>query len=276
MWPAPPPQHLPALEWHVDQQMLRQTINSRDIDFADAAFALDKKEQLPARERTQVEQIANAQLFKTWIKSPSSAKLLVHWDRTPPRTIANISPLSIFCVLMSQMLQAHDRFVTAMWLCGRHIDPTESAAGGRSMLASLIDQLLRQHNFDTRSLAADGFDFERLRLGNLEELIQLLEWLVQRLPETITFVCFIDGVILYEREEMEALDSLACLIRLAQDHNIRAAVKLLFTSAPGTDIVRGAFEEEDLIMNVDTLPKMVWAPNDERVMRELGRYLSGV
>ncbi|KAH7009847.1 hypothetical protein EDB80DRAFT_414775 [Ilyonectria destructans] len=276
MWAVPPPQHFPALEWHIDQQMLRQMINSSDIDFADAAFVLDKKEQLPARERTQAEQIANAQLFKTWITSPSSAKLLVHWDRTPPRTIANISPLSIFCASMSQMLQTHDRFVTAMWLCGLHIDPTESAVGGRSMLASLIAQLLRQHDFDTRSLAVDGFDFESLRLGNFEELIRLLEWLVRRLPETITFVCLIDGVILYEREEMEALDSLSCLIRLATDHNIPAAVKLLFTSTPGTDIVRGAFEEEDLIMNVDALPKLVWAPSDERVVRELGRDLGGV
>ncbi|KAF7556378.1 hypothetical protein G7Z17_g1417 [Cylindrodendrum hubeiense] len=153
--------------------------------------------------------------------------------------------------------------------------PASECCGGRSMIASLIDQLLRQCEFDTRSLAMDGINFERLQLGDLEELIRLLEWLVRRLPETITFVCLIDGVILYERDEMEALEALAGLIRLANDENLRAAVKLLFTSTPGTDIVRSAFEEEYLILNVDGLPKLVWAPSDERVSRELGMNIEG-
>ncbi|KAH7126045.1 hypothetical protein EDB81DRAFT_810355 [Dactylonectria macrodidyma] len=267
---APPSQPAPALEWYVDRRMLRQILNIVDVDLADAEFAVDKKQQLVARERTQAEQIYKAELFQAWIRSTSSAKLLIHWDRQLPKTIANISPLSLFCTSIPELLRSHERFVTAVWLCGLHIDPSESAVGGRWMIASLIDQLLRQHDFDTHSLAADGFNLERIRLGHLKELIRLFEWLVWQLPKTITFVCLIDGVILYEREEMEAFDVLACFMRLAADQNGRAAVKLLFTSTPGTDIVRGPFEEENLILNVDGLPRPVWAPSDERVARELG------
>ncbi|KAH7136819.1 hypothetical protein B0J13DRAFT_625450 [Dactylonectria estremocensis] len=270
MSPTPPPQPVPTLEWQVNRQVLRQMLGSVDVDLADAVFALDKKGQLVARERTLAEQIYKSQLFQAWIRPASSAKLLIHWDRKLPRTIANISPLSLLCTSIPELLRAHDRFITAVWLCGLHIDSSESAVGGRWMIASLIDQLLRQHEFDTRSLAADGFNLERIQLGDLNELIRLFEWLVWQLPKTITLVCLIDGVILYEREEMEAFDVLACLMRLAADQDGRTAVKLLFTSTPGTDVVRDPFEEGDLILNVDGLPKLVWAPSEERVAREFG------
>ena len=138
------------------------------------------------------------------------------------------------------------------------------------MLASLIDQLLRQHAFDTRPMYG-AVDLAALQAGGLDALTQMLGWLVRQLPETITLFCIIDGVYLLERDEFqrEARPVLLSLIHLAGDRSVAATIKLLLTSTPGTGIVRGAFEEEDLILNVNGLPQLGWAPNDERMIREL-------
>lgn len=134
------------------------------------------------------------------------------------------------------------------------------------MLASLIDQLLRKIAFGVR---VGGINIEGIKLWDKRELIGLFVSLVQQVPETVTLVFIIDGVILYERDEMEALDVFLCLVRLVADSSVRAAIKLLLTSTPGTDTVRAAFEQEDLILRVDGLPRLVWAPSADRMAREL-------
>ncbi|KAK3299643.1 uncharacterized protein B0H64DRAFT_440003 [Chaetomium fimeti] len=272
-WTLPPPQpHAPAIGPYICPEGLRRILDTPDLDLADLAFINDKKGQLLEGERTQAEQIINTQLFQRWIVSTSSAKLLVHWDLSPPETIADVSPLSVLCATMTQALRAKEGFVSALWFCGQHIDPAEAGGrvGGRAMLASLIDQLLRQHAFDTRYMYSD-VDLAALQAGGLDALTQLLGWLVRQLPETATVFCIVDGVYLLERDELkhEALPVLLALIRLAEDSSVAATVKLLLTSTLGTDIVRGAFEEEDLILNVDGVPQLGWAPNDERMIREL-------
>ncbi|EAQ84529.1 predicted protein [Chaetomium globosum CBS 148.51] len=261
---------------HISQGGLRRMLDTPDLDLTDLAFVNDKKGQLPERERTQAEQIINTHLFQNWAITTRSSKLLVHWDFNTPQTIADVSPLSVVCATMTQALRAKEHFVSAVWFCGQHTDPAEAGAhiGGRAMLHSLIDQLLRQHAFDVRPLCS-FIDPAALQAGRLDTLIQLLEWLVRQLPETTTFFCIIDGVCLFERDEFqrEAVPVLLSLIRLAGDTAVSTTVKVLLTSTPGTDIVRGAFEEEDLILNVDGLPQLGWAPNDERMIRELDREM---
>ncbi|KAM0438486.1 hypothetical protein ACHAPT_001235 [Fusarium lateritium] len=264
--PHSQPHGLSVQESCINPAMLRQILSCYDVEIVDAAFINDKKAELPAREMARVEQIVSNELFRNWLLSPRSAKLLVHWDGRYPKVIAGVSPLSAFCVSMTQTLQTNDRFIEALWFCGRHIDPSEGLVGGSLMLASLIDQLLRKHAFGVR---VDGINIEGIQLWDKEELIGLLVSLVQQVPETVTLVFIIDGVILYERDGMEALDVLSCLVRLVADSSVRAAIKLLLTSTPGTDIVRAAFEEEDLILRVDGLPSLVWAPSDDRMAREL-------
>lgn len=232
-------------------------------------FALSKASDFPSRERPHAQQIVSNRLFQDWIASPHSTKLLVHWDGRLPRTIADLSPLSVFCISMSQMLRGHPHFIPLIWLCGLHLDPDESPVGGGSMLCSLIDQLLRRHENDLSSITTTGaIDFNLLQAGDDKELLRLLYFLVLQIPDAIPLVLLIDNVVLYEREEMDAFDALAGLLGMVSER-LPAAVKLLFTSTPGTIEVRGAFEDEGLILNVDTLPSLVWAPSDERVAREL-------
>ncbi|KAH6617424.1 hypothetical protein F5144DRAFT_586391 [Chaetomium tenue] len=269
--PTPQPQAV-TMEPYISPGGLRRMLDTPDLDLADVTFVNDKRGQLPERERAQAEQIINTQLFQNWAVSTRSSKLLVHWDFNPPQTIADVSPLSVVCATMTQALRAKERFVSVVWFCGQHTDPAEAGAhvGEQAMLHSLIDQLLRQHDFDMRSMC-NSIDFAALQAGRLDTLIQLLEWLVRQLPETTTFFCIVDGVCLFERDEFQrqALPVLSSLIRLAEDTTVSTTVKVLLASTPGTDIVRGAFEEEDLILNVDGLPQLGWVPNDERMIREL-------
>ncbi|KAL8396359.1 hypothetical protein RB596_009845 [Gaeumannomyces avenae] len=277
-----PPQQLspqPSMGPYISPEGLRRILNMADLDLADLAFVNDRKGHLPERERAQAEQIVNTQPFQRWVVSASSAKLLVHWDPILPETVAGVSPLSVFCATMTKALRAKDRFLSATWFCGRHVDPAEAGGhvGGRAMLASLIDQLLRQHAFDTRPMCSD-VDIPALQAGGLDALAQLLGWLVRQLPETVTLFCIIDGVYLFERDELsdEALPAFLSLIHLAGDRSVPATIKVLLTSTPGTHVVRGAFEEEDLILRVSGLPQLGWAPSDERMIRELEGEIEGV
>ncbi|KAJ4322447.1 hypothetical protein N0V84_004803 [Fusarium piperis] len=264
--PQPQPHGLCVQESCINPIMLRQFLSCYDVDITDEAFINNKRAELPAREMARVEQIVSSELFRNWLLSPQSAKLLIHWDGQCPRVIAGVSPLSAFCVSMVQTLRTSDRLVGALWFCGQHIDPSKGPVGGSMMLASFIDQLLRQHAFGVRM---DGTDIKGIELWDKKELIGLFVSLVQQVPETATLVFIIDGVILYERDDMEAWDVFLCLVQLVADSSVRAAIKLLLTSTPGTDTVRAAFEEEDLILRVDGLPKLVWAPSADRMAREL-------
>ncbi|KAH0425036.1 hypothetical protein CcaCcLH18_11179 [Colletotrichum camelliae] len=274
--PAP---HIPAsvIQWYISQDVLRQILDIPDVDLTDIVFVGSMKNQLPPRQRVLTEQIIRTKPFRKWIVSPSSTKLLVQWDFRLPKTIAGISPLSVFCTNVIQTLRSKENFVSAVWICGQHNDDRRQASariGGRAMLASLIDQLLRQHTFDLRALHHE-IDPNGLQGGRIEALMDLLSWLVRQLPPTTTFICIVDGVVLFEHEDFksEALPVFQRLLALTNGPSLCANVKVLFTSTPGTQIVRGAFEEEDLLLNVHTLPQLVCPPNGERVDRELGREL---
>ncbi|KAH8788350.1 hypothetical protein F5883DRAFT_531837 [Diaporthe sp. PMI_573] len=274
-----PPSHTqaPVMEWYISQDVLRQILDISDVDLMDVVYVADKKTQFPPKQRVLTEQIVNTQLFRNWLVSPCSTKLLVQWDSRLPKTIAGVTPLSLFCANIIQALRSKEQFLSALWFCGQHVDKGRAGAriGGRAMLASLIDQLLRQHTFDMRALHQD-VDPDGLQGGDIKALINMLAWLARQLPQTTTLFFIIDGVVLFEREEFEseALPVFANLLGLTADRSLCANIKVLFTSTPGTGIVRAAFEAEDLLLNMHTLPQLTCPPNDERLDREFGRELT--
>ncbi|EHK20110.1 uncharacterized protein TRIVIDRAFT_48011 [Trichoderma virens Gv29-8] len=274
----PPQAQILAPQWYISQPNLRQVLNMFDVDLKDLAYVADKKGQFPPKQRLLAEQIVNTQPFRNWVVSPTSSKLLIHWDSRLPKVIAGVSPLSVFCMTITKALRAKERFLSMLWFCGRHVEAEESGGcvGGRAMITSLIDQLLRQHTFEVHLLSSTTINLSGLQEGNLNTLIELLCYLVRQLPPTVSVFFVIDNAAFFERDEFEsdALKIFSILIRLSQDTSIPASIKVLFASTPGTTIIRSAFENEDLILNVEGLPQMVWAANEERVVRELEGGLS--
>ncbi|ETS84507.1 hypothetical protein PFICI_02532 [Pestalotiopsis fici W106-1] len=266
-WPVPLQAQLP------DQNTLRHMISSMDVDLRDISLVNDRKEEMSHKQRARAEQIVSSTLFEQWAVSTASAKLLVEWDNPRADSIAGISPLTVFCTTMAQALRARPRFISALWFCGRHFDRSDAGGciGERAMLASLIDQILRQHVFHPWDPQTEiNLDLLQGSHQSIDELLKLLIWLVRRIPQTLTVFFIIDGVYLFERDEFwsDARRVFLGILRLVKD--VPATVKVLFTSAPGTTIVRGGFEQEGLILSVDELPNMAWAPSDERMIREMG------
>ncbi|RFU80324.1 hypothetical protein TARUN_1872 [Trichoderma arundinaceum] len=274
MW-LPPPNRptTPVYGWHLSQDTLRWMMKIPDADLIDVSFINSKKEWLPSKHRVHAERIIATQVFRNWIVSPRSAKLMVHWDVQPPKTVAGISPLSVFCSTISQGLRTKEGILSVLWFCGRHIDPSEAGeqVGGHYMLASLIDQLLRQYAFDTRPLSSI-FNITKLQQNEYNELMSLFDWLVKQLPSTATLFCVVDGVALFERGEYweQSAPVFLKIVNLVDDPTVPAVIKVLFTSTPGTDMVRGAFEQNDLILEVGSLPSLASTPSEERMARELG------
>lgn len=254
-------------------------MGGRDIDQVDLAFVVDKAEQLPWRQRAQVEQSIQTELFQRWITSPLSTWLLLQWDRRPPQKIDHVSPLSTFLASLTRMFrQSGIRFVTAVWFCGEHLGPQGigSASDGRAMLASIIDQILCQHYIDMSAspLERGEISADAWQAGGFTALGAILEWVVRQLPETVTLFFLVDSVASYE-EDTGTLQVLSLLLRLAWDGHLPLTVKVLFASTPTPHIVRTAFEgHQDLIVNIEVLPQMVWAPSEERMGRELSNMVS--
>ncbi|KAL4862331.1 hypothetical protein BDV12DRAFT_190492 [Aspergillus spectabilis] len=273
-FPSRGPSPQPVLNTYSSQEALRRKLETRDIDLIDTAVVNDTKMRLPAKERAQAERVIQATPFRQWLISAVSSKLLVQWDPRPSKSVSGVSSLSAVCLTMSQALRAQPRFISLIWFGGRHANRTEMGedVGHNAMARSLIDQLLRQHAFDMRFLEqpVDSSIHQ-------EDLLGLLDWLIRQLPKTQTVCCLIDGVVILERDkyEDESLPVLLRLIELVGDPAVGASIKLLLTSTPGSTIVRGAFEEEGLIMNINALSRQGLPPSEQRVARELGAAVVG-
>lgn len=252
---------------YISQPALRCILDVSDIHLTDIAFITDTESRLPAKERAQAEQIMTQNVWRQWFVSPASAKLLVHWDAS--KIHGGISPLSGVCVTMSQALAMHPRFISLLWFAGRHDNRRTMGdfVHENAMLRSLIDQLLRQFDFDMRF-----FPYPIDPSLAQAQLLILLEWLIRNLPQSRTLCCVIDGVVILERDEYwgESLPVLSKLVQLVNDPSVAVHIKLVLMSTPPTSIVRDTFEKENLILNVNTLPRQSIPPSDERVARVLG------
>ncbi|KAL2837694.1 hypothetical protein BJY01DRAFT_237764 [Aspergillus pseudoustus] len=272
--PSPiPVLRTPIVDTYVSQQALRRMLDTSDIHLNDIIVVTDTKSRLPAKERAQAEQIVTKSAFRQWIILPVSAKLLVHWDLSTSKTRSGVSPLSGVCATMSQALAAQPRFISLLWFAGRQVERISAGedVGENFMLRSLIDQLLRQFDFDMRF-----FQHSIDPSCPKSDLLILFEWLIRQLPQTETLCCVIDGVAQLEREEYEAesLPVFSKLVQLVNDPSVAAAIKLLLTSTPATTVVRAAFEDEGLILNVNAFPRQSLPSNEERLIREVGATVS--
>ncbi|PWY90983.1 hypothetical protein BO70DRAFT_392650 [Aspergillus heteromorphus CBS 117.55] len=273
--PSPVPQgHIPLRQMWMNQETVRKLLDTHNGDLVDLALAIEMKGRLSQKEQAQAEQMEHTEPFRLWIISPHSAKLLIHWDPRPTTILRGLSPLSVVGTTIAQALRDQPRFLSLSWFGGLQVDRTETGLVGRkyAMVCSLIDQLLRQHEFDTSFLPIPTDP-----LASQEDWLQLLDALIRQLPAMRTVCCIINGIILLEREEYEAeaLPVLGKLIALVENPTVVVPLKLLLTSSPGTTIVRAAFEDEGLILNIGPLPPPGLAPSQTRVIRELGQTVTG-
>ncbi|KAH7305337.1 hypothetical protein B0I35DRAFT_484083 [Stachybotrys elegans] len=219
-------------------------------------------------------QVAVTVEFNTWLTTPASTKLLVHGNFSG---LQSTSPLSAFCVSLTQSLRKRDEFVVLAWFCGRHAstDEDDEAVGGQAMIWSFITQLLQQCGpllveSGKLNITRGGLDRIMEDLVGVDRLCAALCWLVRCLPRNLTVFFLVDGISYYEQPEFEddAADALMFLLRMMEeadksrpDQPGPVAIKVLVTSAFETQLVRVAFEDEGLIVALKAMPAVKSGPN---------------
>lgn len=138
------------------------------------------------------------------------------------------------------------------------------------MLHDLVDQLLRQHKFDTRSLSST-FIMNKLQKNEYDKLTDLLEQFMRELADIGTLFCIIDGVALFERKEYceQRIHLFLKAYHQTNDTNLSAVAKVLLKSTPGTNIIRGASGQVNLISEVGIFPSWTSTPSEEGIVQEI-------
>jgi hypothetical protein len=247
--------------------MLLDWIDIPDLASTDMEYITQRRSArlIPLQEQACAEQVVRTRQFRNWLASPSSTQLLIHgiYDRQ-----RYLSGLSLFCQTLAQSLaERTPHFLHLIFFCGLHVE--DEYSGGRAMIQSFICQLLCQHDF-SGALRSSEVVRQLVELGDVEELCELFEILVHRLPREVVLLCVIDGIVYYEREEFAGDMGLVLitLLKLSGGGDTQGVLKVLVTSPTKTVDVRRPFDDE-LILSMESLPGSGMVASRERLVREL-------
>ncbi|KAJ5239141.1 hypothetical protein N7468_003760 [Penicillium chermesinum] len=92
-----------------------------------------------------------------------------------------------------------------------------------------------------------------------------------------TLCCIVDGMVLLEQDDyaVEAIAVLLNLVSLGSNGDMGAPVKVLFTTTNTTMDIRGAVDEEGLVLNVGTLTRPWSTSSEAGIIRELDASVLG-
>lgn len=193
--------------------------------------------------------LTNGSKFEAWIKSPKSQRLLII-DWFESEYSGRIT--SMLCWLIHQSaintvpktvkaLEHLDfRVLPLVYFCCEPSMRNKPEGGALSMYKSLITQLL-ETGFEFNAKKLNKNAFKLAYNGDIHGLGSLFSALVSQLPEGLLVLCMIDGIDYYERHNDGAafFDYVFHVTHLLQNpESIKATVKLLVTSNPGTPTIK--------------------------------------
>lgn len=111
--------------------------------------------------------------FRQWLTSRHSEVLLVNGNAD---TSNRCSPVSFACGLLVSSLGSFPSTITLSFFCALHTDSSDPETGSRTMLASLVGQLLEQYqDFELSFLTVDQkYDLRDHEIGTLCSLFKNL------------------------------------------------------------------------------------------------------
>lgn len=203
------------------------------------------------REQERTEYLMASSRFKQWLTTRHSEVLLVNGNAD---TSNRCSPVSFACGLLVSSLGSFPSTITLSFFCALHTDSSDPETGSRTMLASLICQLLEQYqDFDLSFLTVDQkFD---LRDHEISILCSLFKTLLRQLPDGQLVFCMVDGVSYYEygHRKDDTCKVLAMLAALTDDDKLNAVVKLMISSPKTSRYVSKTVDPDDIY----TLPETI-------------------
>ncbi|KAG8169966.1 hypothetical protein KVR01_000711 [Diaporthe batatas] len=265
-----PPMHVPSFPIWTAQSLL-QLLGVPDVSSSDLSRVKNLGTILALKDKKKADRVVQSELFRQWMGSVRPVKLLVHGDFRGSRTA---SPLTLLTATLTEAGRADPtRFVTLVFFCSCHIDPSEDAlVGGKALIQSLICQLLHQQPHMNISPTPWEFHPERVGQVDLQQLCHLFSLLVRHLPSETTLFCLIDCMVFYERDEFiaEAHFVLAEITRLVGDPAVQANTKLLITSPWRSGLAHQFFQGDREVLNMHGMPSIGLTPSSSRV---IDRYM---
>ncbi|KAL3463505.1 hypothetical protein BJX64DRAFT_287254 [Aspergillus heterothallicus] len=271
------PSGLPVLD--ITPDLILALLNTTTCDRSDVDHILSQRSLMFPSSVRRSEALLSTHEFRRWLTHSSSQTLLIEGDQdTGNSMISAVSLVSALVYLATRDRKGH---IPLFWSCSLHDhgdddddyyvdgeDEEEERSSGRSqrkkrskddagppaMIAAFIAQLVQQYDFDFQSMSSDRQrpSLELVEQRNVKELCALLEWLVRRVPATITVLFLLDDVGHYETDsfshkggEEGLLQILRTLFRLSSDKQLACVVKFLVTSADLTDSVAEYFDKND-------------------------------
>ncbi|KAI0105435.1 hypothetical protein GGR51DRAFT_188275 [Nemania sp. FL0031] len=235
------PEPHPVAECIVKEEDILQFLDMTGVETTDVEYIIRQRELIISRDQDRTEQVMKSPQLREWLVQANSKELLIHGNSEP----LPISPISLFCAMLLQNLRGVERFKSTAFFCGCH--PYNDYGGARTLIMSLLAQLLQQQRFDLSFI--DHETAYRMDDGDIQAFCYVFGQLVGQVKRTETVFCIIDGINFYERNGEEPLQEMAYVLRFLLDLTERKGLvyKILVTSPSSTEDVRQAIRDEDYL-----------------------------
>ncbi|KAI8624702.1 hypothetical protein F5Y19DRAFT_452893 [Xylariaceae sp. FL1651] len=228
-------------EYIVKQEDLIQFLDLTGLDTTDIDYITHQRELIISRGQDRTEQIMSSPQLREWLVQANSKELLIHGNSEP----LPVSPVSFFCAMLMRNLRGVEKFKSVAFFCGCH--PYDDFGGARTLIMSLLSQLLQQHPFDLSFI--DHEIAYQIDSGDTQAFCYIFGRLVEQVRRTETVFCVIDGINFYESNGEELLQEIADVLRFLLDLAAKGGpvYKILVTSPSSTEDVRQAIRDEDYL-----------------------------
>lgn len=146
------------------------------------------------------------------------------------------------------------RLFALTFYCGRHTDKYDTYAGPCGLMRSFVSQLLSYYAFSLPYLRmVQGVDCE-----DIEDLCNLFETLVSRLPRSDIVFCVVDSFTVYETRtayEKDAGVLIESLVALAHEAQEGPVIKLWMSASSGSRNLRSLLSAEEILSLPPKVPQ---------------------
>ncbi|CAH0002867.1 unnamed protein product [Clonostachys byssicola] len=198
-------------------------------------------------------EVRGKDLYKRWLESSNSEKLLVYYQTGKTDVLGGVSPLSDLCLGASHdFLNHHDKTMVLLWcssqFCGEPQEGYKSChKRPNTMMGSLATQLItacRKEDLPMEGLEKYN-DFAVTR--NITNRLELFKMLVRQIPYDYKLACVIDDVCYFDQPGLRdgACQVFEFLLSLDKDKDVKAKVSMFFTSTVKPKLVYDYFQGPD-------------------------------
>lgn len=195
--------------------------------------------------------------FQSWLSETSQASAILVHGNFQARTV--MTPLSYLCAKISKEYTEKPGFMVVTYFCALHANARTDDSDAKSLLTSLIGQLLSQPAMD-RNYDPGSFDkhiIKGIKKRDISTLGKVFKTLINQLRSTSTVVfCLIDSISYYEdpvraKDTKEVLSILKEIVVSQRKRRRRDSDKFVFKLmvTAGTKSVNAhrSFNREDIL-----------------------------